>query len=152
MDKNQIIAISVVGVVVLAGGIWFLSQRSSSTPVQTESTQATPLRQDSVGQAEDSSPSATEAKVKEFTVNGSNYKFDPVEIRVKVGDKVKLTFKNSGGIHDLKIDELGVATRRLDSGESETVEFTAPKAGSFEYYCSVAIHRTLGMKGQLIVE
>ena len=33
-----------------------------------------------------------------------------------------------------------------------TAEFTADKVGSFEYYCSVGSHRSMGMKGVLKVE
>lgn len=145
MEKNQLIVAAVVGVVVLVGGVWFLSQRNNPAPVQTQNVTSSP-------QVGNSSSSATQTNVKEVTVSGSNFKFDPAEIRVKAGDKVKITFKNNGGIHDLRIDGLNVATKRLDSGESEAIEFTANKIGTFEYYCSVANHKAMGMVGKLIVE
>ena len=34
----------------------------------------------------------------------------------------------------------------------EVLEFTADKAGSFEYYCSVGEHKAMGMVGTLKVE
>lgn len=68
------------------------------------------------------------------------------------GDTVRLTFKSSGGTHDLIIDELVVATNQIGDEEEEEVEFVADKAGTFEYYCSVANHRAMGMIGKLIVE
>ena len=71
---------------------------------------------------------------------------------VKKGDRVRITFKNSGGTHDFIIDEFNVATKRLNGGEQDAVEFTADKTGSFEYYCSVGSHRAMGMKGTLVVE
>lgn len=90
--------------------------------------------------------------VKEFTVNGSNFKFMPAEIRVKQGDTVRITFKNDGGTHDFRLDEFQVATKVIQGGQQETVEFVADTTGQFEYYCGVGQHRQMGMKGTLIVE
>ena len=87
-----------------------------------------------------------------FDVNGGNFYFTPNQIHVKVGDTVKINFKNDGGFHDFKIDEFDVATNRINSGETTSVTFVANKKGTFEYYCSVGSHRANGMKGNLIVE
>lgn len=89
---------------------------------------------------------------KEFTVSGANYSFSPSDIKVKKGDTVRITFKNSGGTHDFKIDEFKVVTDMLQTGEEQIVQFVADKSGTFEYYCSVGQHRAMGMKGNLIVE
>ena len=70
---------------------------------------------------------------------------------VSKGDKVKIIFKNTGGFHDFTIDEFGVRTKRINGGEEDTIEFVADKSGTFEYYCSVGDHRTLGMRGTLTV-
>lgn len=147
MGKNTLI----IGAVVLAalGGLtWFLMGSSSqpvTTPevVQTQN-QATPSTQ--------ATDSGEQAGVKEFTVTGSGYKFNPPTLTVNKGDKVKITFKNSGGIHDFVIDEFGVKTKQLKAGEQEVVEFTTEKAGRFEYYCSVADHKAMGMVGTLVVQ
>ncbi len=90
--------------------------------------------------------------VKEFTITGKNFSFSPSSITVKKGDKVKITFKNTEGFHDFKIDEFGVATKQAKSPDTEVLEFVATKSGSFEYYCSVGSHRSMGMKGTLIVQ
>ena len=90
--------------------------------------------------------------VKEFTITGSNFSFSDEEIRVNEGDTVRVTFVNSEGTHDWKLDEFGAATKVLNGGGQDTVEFVANKKGSFEYYCSVGTHRQMGMKGTLIVE
>lgn len=89
--------------------------------------------------------------VKNITVTGSNFKFAPSTITVKKGDKVHLTFVNSGGLHDFRIDELGVATKKVNGGEQDVVDFVASKAGTFEFYCSVGTHRQMGMKGTITV-
>lgn len=87
-----------------------------------------------------------------ISVSGKKFAFTPAEIRVKQGQKVKINFTNTEGFHDLVIDEFNVRTPQINAGASAAVEFTADKAGTFSYYCSVANHRELGMEGKLIVE
>ena len=100
----------------------------------------------------ESTDSAVQGTAKEFTVTGSNFKFDVPEIRVKEGDTVKITFKNAGGFHDFVIDEFNVAAKQQNGPSEETLTFVASKAGTYEYYCSVGQHRAMGMKGNLVVE
>jgi len=94
----------------------------------------------------------TNTKAKEFTVSGQNFSFTPSLITVAKGDKVKITFKNTSGFHDFRIDEFDVATKQSQSPATEVLEFTADKIGSFEYYCSIGTHRAMGMKGTFKVE
>jgi plastocyanin len=90
-------------------------------------------------------------EAKEFTVTGGNFEFTPAAMTVKKGDTVRITFKNVEGFHDFVIDEFDVATKQIQGGAEEVVEFVADEAGSFEYYCSVGSHRAMGMKGTLTV-
>lgn len=92
-----------------------------------------------------------ELPVKEFTVSGKNFSLTPNIINVQKGDKVKITFDNTGGFHDFKIDAYGLATKQGQAPFQETLEFTADKVGRFEYYCSVGSHRSMGMTGNLVV-
>ncbi len=92
----------------------------------------------------------------EFTIEGSEFEYSPAAITVSQGDEVKITFKNVGEvIHDFVIDEFGVATPVLEPGETATLEFTADKAGTFFFYCSVetptGTHRAAGMEGEITV-
>ncbi|MFZ2555589.1 MAG: cupredoxin domain-containing protein [Minisyncoccia bacterium] len=89
---------------------------------------------------------------KEFTVTGKNFSFSPGNLTVKKGDRVKITFVNDAGTHDLVVDGYEARTQIIKGGARETIEFVADKAGSFEYYCSVGSHRQMGMKGTLIVQ
>lgn len=159
MGKGLLIGIIIFIVVLIAGGGYWWMQRSntevmSPAPAMTKNT---PVMSDSPSSmAPEASNSTGEAmmteSVKSFTIEGSNFKFNPATITVRKGDKVKITFKSVGGMHDFVIDDYDIQTKMLDSGLSETVEFTADKAGSFEYYCSVGNHRQMGMKGTLKVE
>ena len=89
--------------------------------------------------------------VKEVTVTNDGFDFMPKEIRVNVGDTVRLTYENGGGFHDWVLDEFDAATRQITGGRSDTIEFTADRAGTFEFYCSVGNHRALGMVGDFVV-
>ena len=97
-------------------------------------------------------PAVTNLSVKSFTVTGKDFSFSPSEIKVNKGDMVKIAFNNADGFHDFVLDAFNVRTSRIQSGKSETVQFVADKAGTFEYYCSVGSHRQMGMKGNLIVQ
>ena len=92
------------------------------------------------------------AEVKTFTVEAKNFSFTPSEIKVKKGDRVKITLNNTQGFHDLVIDEFSVKNPQANGPTTAEVEFTADKMGTFEFYCSVGKHREMGMKGNLIVE
>ena len=97
-------------------------------------------------------------EMKTFVLTGENFKFvmngvDNPEIRVNEGDKVRIEFTSTWGLHDWVVDEFGAATERvINGGESTYVEFIADKKGTFEYYCSVGTHRANGMKGIFVVE
>ncbi len=95
-------------------------------------------------------PKSTDAR--EIVIEGSNYKFSPNSITVKKGEKIRIVFKNTDGMHDFKVDELNIATAMVESGQEDFVEFTPDKTGSFEFYCSIGNHRAMGMKGTLIVQ
>jgi len=85
-------------------------------------------------------------------ITGKNFEFSQKEIRVKKGDRVRINFTSTDGFHDWVVDEFNAVTTRVSTGDSTFVEFVADTAGTFEYYCSVGNHRSLGMKGSLIVE
>ncbi len=96
--------------------------------------------------------SSNTGPLKEFTVTGQNFSFTPNVINVNKGDHVKITFNNTQGFHDFKIDEFGVAAKQAKSPNTEVLEFTADKSGTFQYYCSVGAHRSMGMFGTLNVK
>lgn len=156
MNKNIIIGVIAVAVIALGAAMFFKSSPSSQITANPTPTAAQMEQDDSMAPTEAMTTGEPEdammQDVKEVTVTGSAFKFDPKEITVKKGQKIKIVFKNAGGMHDFVIDELDVKTKVLESGQSETVEFTADKAGEYEYYCSVANHRQMGMVGTLTVE
>lgn len=88
-----------------------------------------------------------------LNVTGEEFKFDQTTINVKKGSIVQLTFTNVGQIiHTFDIQEYGVATGFINSGETTTVEFKADREGEFAFFCNVSGHKELGMLGKIIVQ
>lgn len=84
-------------------------------------------------------------------VTAKKYEFNPAVIKVKQGDHVKLVITATDRDHGFKLAAYNI-DQRLQKGVAATVEFTADRAGTFPFECSVVCglghHR---MKGQLIV-
>jgi plastocyanin len=152
--------IGIVVLIVLIGSFVVIRSRESSVAIPVDSTlgtdmdgmEATASSTMDVDASTTVSATLDTTKVKEFTVTGSNFAFAPSTLAVNKGDTVTIHFKNSGGFHDFKIDELGVATPRINGGQNADVTFVATTTGTFEYYCSVGTHRQMGMKGTLTVK
>ena len=150
MQKNLLVILALV--IIIGGGAWYLSGNKQPAMEKSADTvlEGTPVTPDTA-----SPPDAADAKkaAMEITVEGSEFKFSPTTLTMKKGDSVTLTLKNVGKMpHDFVVDELGVRTKVIQGGESDTVTFTPDKSGTFEFYCSVGKHREMGMKGSLIVE
>jgi cytochrome c oxidase subunit II len=88
----------------------------------------------------------------EFHMTAKNYEFDPDVITVKKGEKVRLFIAAMDHDHGFKIQGYDI-DQELKKDSTATIEFTADKAGTFEFKCSVYCgsgHRK--MKGKLVVE
>lgn len=139
--------------VMLLGALAYILYFVNKPTRNLETPQTSPSLGQPVVQTTESTNTTKEMEViKEFKVIGTKFSFDVTEIKVKQGDKVKITFVNKEGLHDWRVDEFDAKTKVINEGETDTVEFVASKTGKFEYYCSVGEHRKLGMKGFLIVE
>jgi cytochrome c oxidase subunit II len=88
----------------------------------------------------------------EIKMTAKKYEFNPKEITVKQGEKVRLIITATDRDHGFKLDEYGI-NQKLQKGVPATIEFTADKPGTFTFRCSEFCG--LGhprMKGKLIVE
>ena len=146
MNKNLLIGLAVV---VLVGGYFLLSrgggyQTPTTTPTQQAPRATEPVTEEREGEA---------MEAREIVVEGSEFSFSPSSITVNAGEKVKLTFNNVGNFpHNFTVQGLGVATRTIGAGQSDTVEFTVEESGTLTFFCSVGNHRAQGMEGTLAVE
>ena len=152
--------LAIIIIVLVGGGYYFVKHKSSllssyqsntnqqqntnSAPTQVSPT-ATPL----------ASPSGSQSAVtlKQITVVGKEFAFTPSAITVNKGEKVDLTFKNTGTYpHNLTITDLGVKTKTIQPGEQDTISFVPDKMGSFKFMCTVPGHADKGMVGTLTVK
>ena len=143
--RNIWIALSVI---LVAGGIlWLVATPKKRNPIG----KVHPTPQET--QSPVSSPSASLAQVKELNIKGSEFAFEPASITLTQGEKVKVTFDNIGKFpHNLVISDLNVATKTIQPNETDTIEFTTDKSGTFNMVCTVDAHEQKGMKGTLIIQ
>lgn len=90
--------------------------------------------------------------VKEFTMTAKQWQFEPGEVRVKQGDKVRLKITATDVAHGFALPDFNVKAD-LNPNVETVVEFTADKKGEFTFFCNVLCgteHKD--MKGKLIVE
>lgn len=96
------------------------------------------------------------------TEDGTGYLFDPNELLIgvpqrDVGILVNVTLINVDVITNANhnfttvIDGVFYETPLLAPGETGFVEFWINTTGEFPYWCSVGLHRQLGMEGKFIV-
>lgn len=149
--KSQNIVISVLVLLVIGGGIYFFSTQNKKNQQSVVPTEAVQQEERAV-KTSVTSESGVMEDINEIVINGSNFKFDPSTITVKKGQKTRVIFKNTQGMHNFKVDEFNISIPVTKTGEEQSAEFTADKAGTFEFYCSVEQHRAMGMKGTLVVE
>jgi len=142
-NKSLWIVLGVLLAVVLAGFLYL--GRPQLSPTTQKSPTTTVSKETTVPE--------TSGEAREITVEGSEYSYSPTSIKVEAGEKIRLTFKNTGNLpHNFTIDELGVRTRTIAGGQTDVVEFTADKSGTFAFYCSIPGHKQLGMEGDLEVQ
>lgn len=131
------LAIILVGFFLLRKPVTQTSQKQSPTPS---------------GAAESGTPEAT-ASAREITIIGSEYSYNPKNIQVEKGEKIKLIFRNMGAIaHNLVVEELGISTKTISKGEEDFIKFTASEGGILTFSCSIGNHKSLGMEGEIEVK
>lgn len=159
--NNMLLIGGIVIAVLLIGGVAVYAKSSApsptpavalatSTPVPSPTASPTPTTVATASAMPAATTTATGVKI--FNLEAGSFYYKPNEIKVKKGEKVRIVMSAKDMMHDFNIDELKVKLPITKSGETGTVEFTADKVGSFEFYCSVGQHRKNGQVGKLIVE
>lgn len=157
--NKALLTILVIAVLGFVGWLIFGETETSSTTVVPDVEEVVDIQEDLKPSATSTEPEETATSnesdasdVQVFDVSGSNFAFDPAEMRVTEGDTVVVNLTSVEGFHDWVIDEFAAATERINAGETTSVTFVADRAGTYEYYCSVGSHRAQGMVGTLVVE
>ncbi len=170
-SKTNLILVGAI-LVLLVGGAAALAlnqntanktvSQPDTSPMITATPIATPIDEDAGlmegSMALEASPEATpasvdmmETEVRTITIEAGAFYYKPSSITVKKGEKVKVVLNSKDMMHNFVVDELGITAPITKGGETSTFEFTADKAGTFEYYCSVGQHRKNGQVGTLVV-
>lgn len=88
---------------------------------------------------------------RQMTLSAKQWEFSPSTITVNQGERVVLTITSSDVTHGFSLPEFN-ASAELVAGQATKVEFTADKAGTFTFSCSVFCGEGhSGMRGTLIV-
>lgn len=88
---------------------------------------------------------------REITVSGRRYEYTPERIVVDQNDLVKISFTAEDIPHSFTVDAYRIA-KRAGAGQTVTFEFRADQAGTFPYYCNLAIDDGCRkMHGELVV-
>jgi len=124
------------------------------------------------GSGEPPGPTTTPASPTdgEITVISSEWGFGPEAIILQLGQEIRLTLQNEGTIlHNFNVDGLQVDVIEeissggfsgdddklfvgADSDDVGLLRFVPLEAGEYEFYCTIADHRQLGMEGRLVIQ
>lgn len=93
-----------------------------------------------------------EEAVREIRVTAKKYEYNPSEIRVRAGERVRLVLTVLDRTHGFALEKLDIK-EKIFKGKETVVEFVAPEPGTYEFRCSSFCGLGHGrMKGTLIVE
>jgi cytochrome c oxidase subunit 2 len=73
--------------------------------------------------------------LREFRVTARDGEITPAKIKVRKGDRVRITFVSKDSTYGLKIKKYGVK-RKVKAGQPVTIEFDATEEGEFPLRCS----------------
>lgn len=80
------------------------------------------------------------------------YAFEPAEIEVTEGERVRLQVRSGDGLHGFEIKRFKIAKEIPRGTTPVTIDFTASEAGRFPILCSVFCgDGHTDMKGMLVV-
>ena len=128
-----------VGVLTIAEGDGATASPAAATPAAEPATEAPA---DAGG-----SEAATSVDV-----SAVELAFDPKEFTIAANTDVTITITNDGVLeHDFAVDDLGVMSDMLASGDQTTVTINAAP-GTYEFHCTVTGHAQAGMVGTITVE
>ncbi len=119
--------------------------------------------------AAQNSDTVSDSSARTFIVSAKKYEFAPSEIRVKVGERVRLKVHSVDETHGIKLtlypegstDKTIVGLKfdhpedngKVEKNVDQVLEFVAVKPGTYEFKCAKVCGMHHGkMKGELIVE
>lgn len=160
-SKGNMAVYTIVGLLIIAGAVWFFTVRNSGKNIQPASMNESPMQAKSVPSPETiapipvpnqpTTPPPVSSQLREFNVRATQFTFDPPTITVKKGDTVKINLTSVDVSHGFAIQEFGLNIM-ADAGETKSGTFIADTVGTFRSFCSVFCgggHKQ--MEGTLVV-
>lgn len=144
----------VVGVVIIGGALWSVLSKEGDNVQNTEEDQIAEEAMNTSNVMLEEVSEQDPEEVLEIQMTAKQWSFDPSEIRLKKGQKVRLHITSEDVRHSLYavVGEQEIYAL-LEPGQQETIEFTAMKSGEFMFVCMVQCGRGHSdMVGKIIVE
>lgn len=96
---------------------------------------------------------ATASAPREIEILAYRYAFEPSQVEVTEGDRVRLLVRSADGVHGLAIRQFGVKQKiPRKGGDAVAIDFVASRPGTFEILCSEDCGEGHSrMKGTLVV-
>ncbi len=69
-------------------------------------------------------------------VVAKRFSWEPAEIQVTVGERVRLVLRTADGLHGIELKRFKISKEIPRGNKPVTVEFTADEAGRFPFLCS----------------
>ncbi|HYE85599.1 MAG TPA: cupredoxin domain-containing protein [Vicinamibacterales bacterium] len=96
--------------------------------------------------------SLAQGEPRTIEVVAKRFAFEPAQIDVTEGERVRLVIKSADGVHGVEIKKFRVNKKVPRGGEPITIEFVASAAGQFPILCSEYCgNGHEDMKGMLVV-
>ena len=147
-NKTLGIIVVIVGVIVLLSHGNHIGAVLSGGAVTVQPAQAIAQASDAQTGASESASGSASGDVQTFALSSRSGQYNPAEIRVKQGTKVRIIGDPrtlSGCMEVVNIEGYGISKRITPT--DYIIEFTADKPGVFPMYCNMGIGN-----GKLVVE
>ncbi len=164
---------------------------ASTVPASAPTLETTPTTEETASATSAATAEATfeataaapaEAPAQTITVVGTEFKFEPNQLTLTTGQRVRIVFQNQGTVdHELEVESLKADNVVLDlsnagtipdderdeamgdalggevhayaaAGSVATVDFTPTTAGTYNFACNLPGHKESGMTGTIIVQ
>ena len=76
------------------------------------------------------------AEPRVIEVVAKRFSWEPAEIQVTVGERVRLVLRTADGLHGIELKKFKISKEIPRGNKPVTVEFTADEAGRFPFLCS----------------
>lgn len=129
-------ALLIVAIVVFGAILWWRGTGEKPVPSKLAGESEESVGASVVMEPKKEAPPEEEIRIREMSVLATNWRFEPEEIVVRKGERVKLVVRGEWSDHGFALPEFEI-DRYIKEGDTVTVEFIADKVGEFPFSCNV---------------